>query len=230
MKFIIIGLGNFGASLAEKLTRLGHEVIGIDKQIEKVEEIKDKITHAICMDCKHQNAINSLPLKNTDVVIVSIGEDEGANLLTTALLKKMNIPRLISRSVSQVQETILEAMEVTEIVRPEEETAERWAKKLTTTGLLDSFELTDNYSIIEVKVPKKFVGKTIEEVGFSRDYQVIVLTIMKNVKERTLFGVFSKVSKLQIEGVATAGTILDEGDIMVLYGHNEDIKDLLKGT
>ncbi|MFO7622155.1 MAG: TrkA family potassium uptake protein [Bacteroidales bacterium] len=228
MKFIIIGLGNFGSSLAEKLTLLGHEVIGVDNKIEKVEAIKDKVTHAICMDCQHQECVINLPLKNTDVVVVSIGEDEGANLLTTALMKKMNVPRLISRSVSQIHETILEAMDVTEIVRPEEETAERWAKKLTTTGMIDSFELTEKYSIVEVKVPKKFAGKTVAEVGFNRDYNVIVLTIMKNVKERNFLGVFRKASKLTIEGVATAQTLLSEGDIMVLYGHNDNISDLLK--
>ena len=228
MKFIIIGLGNFGSSLAEKLTRMGHEVIGVDNKIEKIESIKDKVTHAICMDCRNQECIKNLPLKNTDVVIVSIGEDEGANLLTTALLKKMNVPRLISRSVSPIHETILEAMEVTEIVRPEEETAERWAKKLTTTGMIDSFELTEHYSIVEVKVPRKFAGKTVAEVGFNRDYNVIVLTIMKNVKERNILGLFRKVTKLSIEGVATAQTLLNEGDVMVLYGHNDNISELLK--
>lgn len=98
MKFTIIGLGNFGLALAEKLTHLGHEVIGVDKNIQKIEDNKDKITHAICLDCSYQAAVNSLPLKNTDVVIVAIGEDVGANLLTTALMKKMDIPRLISRS------------------------------------------------------------------------------------------------------------------------------------
>jgi trk system potassium uptake protein TrkA len=227
MKFIIIGLGNFGSSLAEKLTQLGQEVIGVDKEIGKVEDIKDKITYAICLDCKHQSAINSLPLKNTDVVIVTIGEDEGANLLTTALIKKMNVPRLISRSVSPIHATILESMGVEEIVRPEEEAAERWAKKLTAIGILDSFELTDEYSIVEVEVPSKFVGKTIEEVGFNRDFHVLVLTIMKKVKEKNIFSVFSKVSKLKIEGVAIASTLLYEGDIMVLYGHNDDINKLL---
>jgi trk system potassium uptake protein TrkA len=228
MKFIIIGLGNFGSSLAEKLTRMGHEVIGVDNKIEKVESIKDKVTHAICLDCRNQESVKNLPLKNTDVVVVSIGEDEGANLLTTALMKKMNVPRLISRSVSQIHETILEAMEVTEIVRPEEETAERWAKKLTTAGIIDTFELTENYSIVEVKVTKKFAGRTVAEVGFNRDYNVIVLTILKNVKERNILGLFRKVSKLSIEGVANAQTLLNEGDIMVLYGHNDNISELLE--
>lgn len=228
MKFTIIGLGNFGFALAEKLAQLGHEVIGVDKDIEKIQEIKNKITHAICLDCSHQAAINSLPLKNTDVVIVAIGEDVGANLLATALIVNMQVPRLISRSISSIHETILESMKITEIVRPEVETADRWAKKLTTSGLVDSFELTDQFSVVEVVIHGKFAGKTIEEIGFNNKYNVIVLTIMKNVREKNQFGVFKNVPKLQIQGVAKAETILIEGDIMVLYGANKDIRTLLK--
>lgn len=228
MKFIIIGLGHFGLALAEKLTHLGHEVIGVDKNIQKIEENKDKITHVICLDCSNQAAVNSLPLKNTDIVIVAIGEDVGANLLTTALLKKMNIPRLISRSSSSIHQTILESMKITEIIKPEMETADRWAKKLTTSGLVDSFELTDQYSVVEVVIGGKFVGKTIQEIGFNNKYNVIVLTIMKNIREANKSGVLKKTSKFQIQGIAKAETILTEGDIMVLYGNNHDINKLLK--
>ena len=228
MKFIIIGLGNFGFALAEKLTQQGHEVIGVDKTIDKIEEIKDKITHAICLDCSHQAAVNSLPLKNTDVVIVAIGEDVAGNLLTTALIKKTGVPRLISRSISNIHETILGSMEITEIVRPEVETAERWAKKLTSSGLVDSFELTDKYSVVEVVIHEKFAGKTIEEIGFNKDYNVIVLTVMKSIKEENKIGIVKKSPKFQIEGIAKAETILNEGDIMVLYGTNKDIRSLLK--
>lgn len=228
MKFIIIGLGNFGFALAKKLSQQGHEVIGVDKTIDKIEEIKDKITHAICLDCSHQAAVNSLPLKNTDVVIVAIGEDVAGNLLTTALIKKTGVPRLISRSISNIHETILGSMEITEIVRPEVETAERWAKKLTSSGLVDSFELTDKYSVVEVVIHEKFAGKTIEEIGFNKDYNVIVLTVMKSIKEENKIGIVKKSPKFQIEGIAKAETILNEGDIMVLYGTNKDIRSLLK--
>ena len=228
MKFIIIGLGNFGFALAEKLSQQGHEVIGVDKTIDKIEEIKDKITHAICLDCSHQAAVNSLPLKNTDVVIVAIGEDVAGNLLTTALIKKTGVPRLISRSISNIHETILGSMEITEIVRPEVETAERWAKKLTSSGLVDSFELTDKYSVVEVVIHEKFAGKTIEEIGFNKDYNVIVLTVMKSIKEENKIGIVKKSPKFQIEGIAKAETILNEGDIMVLYGTNKDIRSILK--
>ncbi len=227
MKFIIIGLGNFGFSLAVKLTQMGHEVIGVDEQIKKIEEIKEQITQAICLDCRHPDSVKNLPLKNTDVVVVSIGENEGSNILTTALMKKMKVPRLISRAVSPLHETILEAMGVTEIVRPEEETAERWAKKLSNNSVIDSFELTDKYSIVVAEIPPKYDGKTIRDVGFSPNHHVIVLTIMKNTTERNLLGVFKKVSKLDIQGVASADTLLKKGDLMVLYGHKNNIQRIL---
>jgi trk system potassium uptake protein TrkA len=228
MKFLIIGLGNFGSSLAEKLTQLGHEVIGVDKQLGKVDDIKDKITYAICLDCKHQNAINSLPIKNTDVVIVCIGEDEGASLLITALLKKMDVPRLISRSVSPIQETILEAMGITEILRPEEEAASRWAKRLTSKGIVDSLEISDKYSIVHAEVPNRFVGKTVGEVGFNSDYSILVLTIISKIQESTFMGLIKTNTKMHIEGVASANTVLNQGDIMVIFGHNDNIYKLLK--
>lgn len=227
MKFIIIGLGNFGSALAEKLTHMGHEVIGVDKKLQRIEDIKDKIAQAICLDSTHEDSVKSLPLKNTDVVVVGIGEDEGANILTTALMKKMNVTRLISRSVSSLHENVLEAMEVTEIVRPEAETAERWAKKLSSPGILDSYELTSKYSIVKAKVTSEFSGKTVQEIGFLKNFNVIVLTVIKDRKRKNLFGIIKNVSELEIEGIANADTVLNEGDIMVLYGHGSDIQKIL---
>lgn len=226
MKFIIIGLGNFGSTLAEKLNNLGHEVIGVDNQMEKVEAIKDKISYAVCLNSKDPESLNTLPLNNSDAVIVCIGEDEGASLITTAHLKKMQVPRLISRSVSSIHETILEAMGITEIVRPEEESAVRWARKLTATGFIDSFDLTNDYSIVEMEVPKVFVGKTIGQIGFNRNFRVIVLTTMKQVKERNILGTAKLVKKLY--GTATAETVLNKGDVMVIYGHKKNIQQLLE--
>lgn len=226
MKYIIIGLGNFGASIAEKLTLLGNEVIGVDNNMEKVDAIKDKITHSICLNSIDSKAVMSLPLKNTDVVMVCIGEDEGANILVSALMKKMKVKRLISRSVSPLHETVLEAMGIEEIVNPEVESAERWVKKLTSKGLIDSFELTKRYSIVEAVVPPQFIGKTVEEIGLRRNFNVIILTTIKNTTENNLIGVPRNVPKIQ--EVAHGSTILSEGDVMVLYGSNEDIHRLLK--
>ena len=226
MKYIIIGLGNFGASLAEKLTKMGNEVIGVDVNMSKVEAIKDKITHAVNLDSTDVTAVSNLPLKDTDVVIVGIGEDKGANIMATALMKQLHVKRLISRAVSPLQEMVLEAMGVDEIIHPEEETAERWSKKLNLQGVVDSFEVNRDYSIIETEIPEEFDGKTLEEIGLKRKYDIIVLTTIRINREKNDLGTKREVAHVQ--GVASAKTILHKHDIMVLYGHNKKLKELLK--
>ncbi|WP_282784822.1 potassium channel family protein [Phaeodactylibacter xiamenensis] len=226
MKYIIIGLGNFGASLAQKLTRTGNEVIGVDSQMAKVELFKEKISHTICLDATDEQAVTHLPLRDTDVVMVCIGEDEGANILATALMKQKKAKRLISRAVSPLHETVLQAMHVDEIIHPEEETAERWAKKLNMHGVLDSYELTGDYCIVEAKVPERYDGKTLEQAGLNKKYGVIVLTLIAIQEEDNELGL--KVPTPKTKGVANAQTELTADDIMVLYGKSEDIRKLLE--
>src|SRR5690606_37798460 len=127
MKFIVFGLGNFGRALAVRLTELGHEVIGIDNNMQKVSKLKEKITHTVCMDCTDKEAVSALPLKDANAVIVAIGEDEASSLLTTALLKQLKIKRIVGRVVSDLQKTVMEAMEIDEYILPEEESAEELA-------------------------------------------------------------------------------------------------------
>ncbi|MDD3961758.1 MAG: TrkA family potassium uptake protein [Bacteroidia bacterium] len=225
MKFILIGLGNFGTSLAEKLTKLGHEVIGVDKNINKVEAIKEKATHAISIDCTDENATKYLPLKDTDCVVVCIGKDEGANIITTAVMKKHKVNRLICRAVSPLHKTILEAMGVTEIIQPEEETSERWAKKLTMKGVVDSYSLSDKYGIIEALLPHRHAKKSIQELNIRDHYEFIILTTIKKTMKDTIFGAKHTVS--QVKGVASPVTVLEEGDILVMFGLIEDIQQFI---
>lgn len=226
MKYVILGLGNFGSSLAQKLTRMGHEVIGVDHEMEKVNALKEQITNTICLDTTDQQAITNLPLHDADIVMVCIGEDQGANIMATALMKQSGVKRLIARAISPLHETILQAMQVDEIIHPEEETAERWANKLNIRGVVDSYELTDEYSIVKAKVPEAFVGKTLEELSLRRDYDVLVLTTIREAEEKSRLGITRKVS--QVQGVASSQTRLEEGDIIVLYGEMSDIQKLLK--
>ncbi|MDN3608172.1 potassium channel family protein [Kaistella yonginensis] len=226
MKYIVIGLGNFGLSLAEKLTKLGNEVIGIDNNMAKVEAVKEKISHAICMDATDEYTMNGLPFKDTDVVIIAIGEDTGANIMATAMVKKLHPHRLISRAITNIHETILEAMDVQTIIHPEEETAERWAKKLSLKGVVESFELSINYSIVEIAIPDQLVGKTIEEVGFRNNYNLVCVSIIKKIADKNLFGKVKRIN--QIQGVVTTDTVLQSADILVLYGENSDIKKFIK--
>lgn len=226
MKFIIIGLGSFGASLAQKLTALGNEVIGIDISMSKVDAYKENISYTICMDATDEFTVSGLPLKETDVVLVAIGENQGANIMATALLKNLKVKRLISRAINPLHEKVLQAIGVHEIVHPEEETAERWTKKLSLSNVVDSFELNDNYSIIEAKVPVDFIGKTIMEVGFRKDFNILVLTILRELEVKSLLG--KTRTETQVLGVAAANDILESDDVLVLFGSKKDLQLFLK--
>lgn len=226
MKYIIVGLGNFGASLSQKLTAQGNEVIGIDTRMEKVDLYKEKISHTIQMDATEEFTVSGLPIQETDVVIIAIGEDEGANIMTTALFKNLQVKRLISRAINPLHEKVLVAIGVDEIVHPEEETAERWAKKLCINNVVDSFELNEHFSIIEANVPKEYIGKTIREVQFRRKFNLLVLTIMKKSEVKSLLG--KSRTEVNVEGIATPDQKLEETDILVLYGSNKDLQAFLK--
>ncbi|MBI9040992.1 TrkA family potassium uptake protein [Lutibacter sp.] len=225
MKFLIVGLGNFGASLAEKLTNQGNEVIGIDSSMAKVDALKEKISHTICMNATDDFTVSGLPLKDTDVVIIAIGEDQGANVMATALFKNLKVKRLISRAINPLHEMVLKALGVDEILHPEEETAERWAKKLCLVGVVDSFELSDDYSLIEANVPQIYAGKKIGEIDFRKKYNILILTTIKKTKIEGDLG--KSIFVNQVQGVASAELVLAEDDILVLYGANKDIQKFL---
>ncbi|KOF02321.1 potassium transporter TrkA [Roseivirga seohaensis subsp. aquiponti] len=226
MKYIIVGLGNFGASLAEKLTAQGNEVIGVDTSMSKVDSFKEKISHTICMDATDEFTVSGLPLKDTDIVIIAIGEDQGSNVMVTALFKNLEVKRLISRAINPLHEKVLKALGVDEIVHPEQETAERWAKKLCMNNVVDSYELGEDYSIIEANVPEEHIGQTIQEVRFRENFDLLVLTTIKPTKVKSVLGK-SKIEQ-KVQGVASASLVLEKDDILVLYGANKDLRRFLK--
>ncbi|HKJ47758.1 MAG TPA: TrkA family potassium uptake protein [Christiangramia sp.] len=225
MKYIVIGLGAFGASIAEKLAEMGNEVIGVDISMSKVEAIKEKITHAVSLDATDIEAVKNLPLNDTDIVIIGIGEDKGANIMAAALMKQMKVKRLISRAVDPLQRTVLETMGIDEVIHPEQETADRWAQKLNLEGVVDSFELDSEYSIVETRIPKEYHEKTIKELNIKDEFDIIVLTTMNVSRSKNELG--ADTEKASVQGVARADTVLYKDEIMVLYGHNKNIKRLL---
>lgn len=225
MKYIVLGLGHFGRSLAIHLTEQGHEVIAVDKSLTIVEQLKDKITHTVCMDTTDREAMTSLPLKDSDAVIVAIGEDEGASLLTTALLKQLSVRRIIGRVVSELQKTVLQAMQIDEYIMPEEEAAERLAMRLDNVDIIDSFKVSDRYSIVETRVPEKYVGMTLKEANLTNTFKVIVLTTVKSY-EKEVKG--KKVPYKEASGIASSDTVLAQHDLLVLFGELSDIQRLIQ--
>ncbi|GIV34051.1 MAG: potassium transporter [Chitinophagales bacterium] len=225
MKIAVFGLGNFGANLAINLQQMGHEVVGIDQRMERVEELKDQLTYVVCLDTTIANSMNTLPLKDVDLAIVCIGENEGDSLMTTALLKQMRTRRIISRAISPLHRIVLESIGVEEIVNPEKESAERLAYRLSFKRIIDAFEISDDYTIAEITADE-FAGKTIQEAQLKNQYRLNVITIIRKATHTNLLGL-TRTTK-QVLGVVNAETIIEKGDILVVFGAKKDVQQFLK--
>lgn len=215
MKFIIIGLGNFGASLGGKLVELGHEVIGVDASMDRVERWKNKITHTIALDAANPEALQSLPLLDVDVVIVAIGELEGVIIMVAALLKQAGVKRIICRVVSPLQKTILETMSLHEFVYPEESSAARLAYRLDIKGVIDSHKVNDTHQILETNVPGRMVGRKVSDLDLHK-YELTLVAVTRMTEEKNVLGTRSKTRKTVCK--LTPDLELLDKDTLILFG------------
>lgn len=226
MKFIVFGLGNYGAALSGKLVALGHEVIGVDRKIDLVEKWNHHITHAIALDATSPDAIKALPLTDVDAVINAIGEDEGVNIMATAILVQSGVKRIICRVTSPLQQTVLEAMNIKEFVYPEGDSAERMAYKLDLKGVTDSFKISDKFKLIEIELPKRYADKKIMEIEFLEKYHIQPVTIVREMQSRNILGTVRTTRVVQ--GVLTPDTELKEGDKLLLFGDVENLEKFME--
>jgi len=225
MKFIVIGLGNFGSALSARLTSMGHEVIGLDGNREKTELFKDTITQTICMDVTNEQALSTLPLKECDYAIVTIGEDFGASVMTTALLKQAGVKKLVSRAINPLHHKVIEALGVDLILQPEYDAASRFADSILFSGLSNSYDITDEYKIIEARLPDRYDGMLLSEVDFTNRHSLLILTVIRTEESKSLFGHVQR--KKKSLGLPSASQQLKLGDQIVLFGKLKDIEGLL---
>lgn len=221
MKYIIIGLGNFGSSLGMMLTDLGHEVIGVDSSQQKVEAFKDNITSTICIDGTDIHALSTLPLTEADAVIVGIGEDFGASVMVTALLKQKKINRLICRSVSPIHESVFQALGVKEILHPEKDAAERLVKRIIATEVIDSYQIGQDHVLLEMVAPQRYIGSKVVEVDFKGRFRLNLVTIIKHRSAGSTTRPFNLGHAVDF---VYAGSVIEKEDILVLFGSKENIR------
>src|SRR5699024_9705857 len=181
MKIVIFGMGNFGLALALHLADSGNEVVVADQNPDRIDLVKDKVTHAVILDATNENAYYALPIKNTDLVVVAISDNKGAAIMTTAIVKKAfgDKAKIIARSSSSIQDTIFQAMGVDEIIHPEQEYAEQLTKKVNLKGTITNFEIDDEYLVSEVEVCKSLIGKTLMKSRFREEYDLNIITILR---------------------------------------------------
>lgn len=225
MKYIVIGLGNFGAAVAILLTESGHEVMGVDKDMNRVEALKELMTHTIALDATDESAMKELPLHDTDTVVVAIGENISANIIATAIMKQLKVKNLACRAISKIHQTVLEAMNVDVIINPEDEAAVKWAKKLSIKGVQDVHYLAGPYYVIEVEVPEAMIDLTLQELRLPEEYKVLVLTTFIHREITNPIGVIK--DDVIINKIANKETVLKKDEIMVVYGNIKDINKMI---
>lgn len=222
MKYIVIGLGYFGSTLASNLTSQGHEVIGIDNNADKVDDMKDEISVVMEMDATNPNALKSLPLNDVDAVIVAIGEDIGSSVLALSILKNLAVNRLIGRAITPIHQNILIQLGIQEIVQPEEDSAQKVSSMLQIKDAKSVMELNNDNAIAEISIPKKYIGRSLLSVDPEVRFNIKLIALKTRYKES--LNIFTSKKDYRIEYKIDRTKPLKDTDFLVLAGKMEDIK------
>ncbi|WP_417609494.1 potassium channel family protein [Owenweeksia hongkongensis] len=217
-KFAVIGLGQFGTAIAKKLAQKGAEVMAIDNDEERVEAIKDDVSYAVTLDATDGKALKSQNILEMDAVVVAIGENFQDLLLTTFTLQELEVKRIMARVQGPSQRRILEKMGIKEILSPEDEVGNNVAESLINPNVLMSMQLPDDYQIVEVKAPKNIFDRTLEDIGLRQKYEVNLVTLLRKEED----------GEKHIIGVPSADTVLQEGDVIVLFGKTSHLTRFLE--
>lgn len=210
-QFAIIGLGRFGSNMAKALHKMGYEVLAVDKNPQKVQDISEDVTHVIQADATDENALRAMGILNFDAVVVAIGEDIQSNILTTLQLKEIGVPYIVATAQNSLHAKLLEKIGADRVVAPERDMARRVAYNLASTNVMDYIELSPKFSIVEITVPKSFQNKTLAESNVRAKYGINIVAIKRD--DHLI------ISPLPSEQ-------LRENDIAVVVGSNESINRL----
>lgn len=208
-QYCVIGLGRFGSSISKELMKLGYEVLGIDINEERVHEMTGVLTHTVVADCTDDEVLRSLGIRNFDCVVVAIGNDIQASILTTIVAKDAGVNKVVAKAITELHGKVLEKVGADRVVYPERDMGIRVAHQLVSPNLLDYIELSDEYTIAELSVPSKLDGLTLQGLNARAKYGCSIVAINK---------------KTEIIVAPTAHDTLAEGDLMVLIGTNEEIE------
>lgn len=211
--YIVVGLGRFGSETAKALHRLGREVLAIDISSELVQEISADVTHAVVGDGEDKEVLRALGAKDFDCGIVAIGDNLAASVLVTMNLKELGVPYVVSKAHDATHQRVLEKLGADRVVIPEKENAIRLAKSLSNPNVLDYIELSEEYGIAEVPVPKAWCGKNLRELNVRANLGVNIIAIRRGGRINVSPG---------------AEFIFESGDIVVVLGDDRSLKKVEK--
>ena len=181
-QFVVIGLGRFGSSIATTLYSLGNDVLVIDKNEDLIQDIASEVTHAVQADATDENALKSLGIRNFDVAIISIGGDIQSSVMATLILRELGVKYIIAKGNGELHAKVLYKIGADRVVLPEKDMGVRVAHNIISSSILDYIELSSDYSIMEVKAFKDWVGKDLKSLDLRKKYGINVIAIKKGEK------------------------------------------------
>ena len=177
---LLIGIGNFGALIAQELYELGHQVMAIDDDVESINNVMPFVTNAQIGDSTNEAFLKTLGVSNYDVCIVTIGSDFQSSLETTSLLKELGAKMVVARADREVQAKFLLRNGADEVVNPAKQIAKWMAIRFTSDHILDYIKIDDDHAIFEVSIPKSWVGKTVAELDIRKKYGINIMAMKEN--------------------------------------------------
>lgn len=224
-KFAVIGLGRFGSRIARKLSDRGAEVIAIDVRETNVDNLRDDVAYPVVLDSTDFKALKSQRLEEMDAVVVAIGENFEALVLTVTHLMDMGIERIIARASSKNQRRILEKIGVTEILSPEDEVGAILAERLLHPDINTVLQLPDGFEISEVQAPEAILNRAVHDIGFRDKYNINLVSIKRDF-EVMRKGVVTL--EKHLIGVPKGDTVVKKGDVLMILGKSLDLERFIE--
>jgi trk system potassium uptake protein len=212
-QFAVVGMGRVGASLVRTLESLGHDILGIDCDEDRIQDLSDEVPNAnlVAADATEDSVLRDLGLEQFDGAAVVIGESIQASVLVTLILKDLGVPMIFSRANNDLHARVLERVGADHVIQPEKEFGEFLARQMSLPGLQDYVELGQDEAIIEMEVPQLWIGKSLADLQLHRKKNLTVLAIKGRERGGTL---------------PQPETPLQEGDILILGGPKKQLDKL----
>jgi trk system potassium uptake protein TrkA len=222
----VIGLGTFGAKTAVRLYEKGTEVLAIDSNPELVDRIKDKVSHAICIDVTQERSLRAVNISDVDTAIVAIGDNIEMSIMSVAMLRKLGVGRVVARATTPLHEHVLREIGASEIIKVEEEMGEIIASKIAAPHVLQRYNFAAGYSIVELRLGKSFEGKTLVESQIRQIYSLNIVALQKRVpyiseEGKAAFRVVINDSPLPMD-------VIEADDVVVLVGSEKNLDRLFQ--
>lgn len=225
-RIAVVGLGRFGMAVVQQLANTGVQVVAVDADRELVDEVKHLADIAVALDSTDERALRSQELHKVDILIVAIGENFEAALLTAAIAKKqLKIPRVICRAATSIHAEIFSKIGADEVIQPESETGRQLARKLANPFLEDFIDLGEGFTLIELHAPSSFRGKTLRDLNLRVRYGVNLVAIRRTVRSTDRNGIEQTQDNLS---VPQPDEIIQTDDTLLLIGATDDLQRLPK--